>query len=110
MLLQGSHQTDHTSTTTTLPRKYAAATKTKVGGNDHIQNNQNFDVYMLSSKKNKEIIFDDANLTKVINDAVEVYKECHVEDAKVIDTERLKTNYKSKSQQTVCCCREGHNN
>lgn len=67
-----------------------AATKTKVSGATHLQINKNFDVYMLSTCENKEITFDNVELTKVVDDAVEVYKELYVADAKTIDTNRLK--------------------
>lgn len=69
---------------------YAAATKTKVSGATHLQISKNFDVYMLSTCENKEITFDNVDLTKVVDDAVEVYKELYVADAKTIDTNRLK--------------------
>lgn len=68
----------------------AAATKTKVSGATHLQISKNFDVYMLSTCENKEITFDNVDLTKVVDDAVEVYKELYVADAKTIDTNRLK--------------------
>ena len=44
----------------------------------------------LSTCENKEITFDNVDLTKVVDDAVEVYKELYVADAKTIDTNRLK--------------------
>ena len=68
----------------------AAATKTKVSGATLLQISKNFDVYMLSTCENKEITFDNVDLTKVVDDAVEVYKELYVADAKTIDTNRLK--------------------
>lgn len=68
----------------------AAATKTKVSGATHLQISKNFDVYMLSTCENKEITFDNVDLTKVVDDAVEVYKELYVADAKTIDINRLK--------------------
>ena len=68
----------------------AAAYTTKVSGATHLQISKNFDVYMLSTCENKEITFDNVDLTKVVDDAVEVYKELYVADAKTIDTNRLK--------------------
>lgn len=68
----------------------AAATKTKVSGGTQLQISKNFDIYMLSTNANKEITFDNVELTKVVDDAVEVYKELYVADAKAIDANRLK--------------------
>lgn len=45
---------------------------------------------MLSSNDNREISFVNDDLTKVVEDAIDVYKEIYVEDAKNIDLNRLK--------------------
>lgn len=68
----------------------AASTKTKVSGSSHLQISQNFDVYMLSKDGDKEIAFDNEELTKLVDDAIDVYKELYAADAKAINTNRLK--------------------
>lgn len=68
----------------------AAATKTKVAGGKIMELSQNLDIYMLSSNDNREISFINDDLTNVVEDTIDVYKEIYVEDAKNIDLNRLK--------------------
>ena len=68
----------------------AAATKTKVSGASQVRISKNFDIYMLSSERNTEITFSNEELTKVVNDAVDVYKEIYVNEFKAIDLNSLK--------------------
>lgn len=69
----------------------AAAVKTKVSGTQRIQISKNFDVWTLSATSNgTQIILDNEEITKVVDEAVEAYKEIFVEEAKLINSEKLK--------------------
>ncbi len=69
----------------------AAAVKTKVSGTQRIQISKNFDIWTLSATSNgTQIILDNEEITKVVNEAVEAYKEIFVEEAKLINSEKLK--------------------
>ncbi len=67
----------------------AAAVKTKVSGLNRLQISQCFDVYMLSSNS-QEIIIDNNEITKVIDDAIDIYKELYSEDAQLLNLPQLK--------------------
>lgn len=69
----------------------AAAVKTKVSGAQRIQISKNFDVWTLSATSDgTQIILDNEEITKVVDEAVEAYKEIFVEEAKLINSEKLK--------------------
>lgn len=67
----------------------AAAVKTKVSGFKSIQISKNFDVYMLASNSKKIIIGSD-EINRVVEDAIDIYKELYAKDAQQIDTQKLK--------------------
>lgn len=75
----------------TIVAAAAAAVKTKVSGAQRIQISKNFDVWTLSATSDgTQIILDNEEITKVVDDAVEAYKEIFVEEAKLINSEKLK--------------------
>lgn len=67
----------------------AAAVKTKVSGLTHLQISRNFDVYMLSANS-KEIEIGSDEINRVVDDAIDIYKELYAEDAKQFDIPKLK--------------------
>lgn len=75
----------------TVVAKAAAVVSTKVSGHSGHGGlvSKDFDIYLLSTKL-QEINFNDENINKVVDDAIEVYKEIYFERAKQFDTTRLK--------------------
>lgn len=67
----------------------AAVVETKVSGLTHIQISRNFDVYMLSANS-KEIEIGSDEINRVVDDAIDIYKELYAEDAKQFDIPKLK--------------------
>lgn len=57
---------------------------------DKLKISQNFDVYMLASKDEEEIAFGNDEFARIIDDAMEAFKELYIKDAKAIDLNLLK--------------------
>ena len=69
----------------------AAATKTKVSGERGYQQlSKNLDIYLIATEYNDEIILKDTDLTNIINDVIEVYEELYIDEAEIIDMDKLK--------------------
>lgn len=75
----------------TIVAKAAAVVSTKVSGHSGHGGlvSKDFDIYLLSTEF-QEINFNDENINKIVDDAIEVYKEIYLERAKQLDTTRLK--------------------
>ncbi|MCM1491180.1 MAG: hypothetical protein NC095_10210 [Muribaculum sp.] len=67
----------------------AAAVEAKVSGFSHTELSQNFDIYILSADQ-KDLIMDSSKFAKTVNEIVEVYKELYKEEAKQLDSYKLK--------------------